>query len=132
MKPFNLPSLSTRSQALAEPAGAAEVPWKPLYRVGAVAAPADSDVTLLSLPVYLVWPLPDGLQPMASTVIDFFAILQNNWLHGLFDLDLVMLITTLLVVPLNLALFMSLRRVNPSWMAIALELSLMGSAAYLK
>lgn len=131
MKTFDLPSLSTHRKALAEPAGAAEVLWKPLYRAGTVAALLTVVLTLISLPVYLVWPPPNGLQPTASTVIDFFTIFQSNWLHGLFDLDLVMLIATLLVVPLNLALFMSLRRVSPSWMAIALALSLMGSAAYL-
>jgi len=128
MNTFDLPSLSAHRKALAEPAGAEEGPF---YRVGAVAALLTVALTLLSLPVYLVWPPPDGLQPTALTVIDLFAIFQNNWLHGLFDLDLVMLIATILVVPLNLALFMSLKRVSPSWMAIALALSLMGSAAYL-
>jgi Domain of unknown function (DUF4386) len=131
MKTFDLFSFSTHRKTLAEPAGTAEVTWKPLYRAGAVAALLTMGLTLISLPVYLVWPPPDGLQPTASTVIDLFTIFQHNWLHGLFDLDLVMLIAALLMVPLNLALFMSLRHVNPSWMAIALVLSLMGSAAYL-
>ena len=132
MKTFDLHSLSAHHKVLVEPAGvAAELAWKPLYRVGAVAALLTVVFTLISLPVYIVWPPPGGLQPTVSTVIDFFTIFQNNWLHGLFDLDLVMLICTILVVPLNFALFISLRRTNPSWMGIALALSLVGSATYL-
>ena len=114
---------------LTEPAN--EIAWKPFYRIGAVAALLTVVLTLISLPVYLLWPLPNGLQLTASTVTDLFSIFQNNWLHGLFDLDLVMLLATILVVPLNLALFICLRYVSPAWMSIALALSLIASAAYL-
>lgn len=132
MKAFDLHPLFAQDKMLTEPPNAAaENNWKPLYRVGAVMALLITTFTLISLPIYLVWPPPGNLQPTVETVIDLFAIFQNNWLRGLVDLDLVMLISAVLLVPLNLALFVSLQRANPSWMAIALVLSLMGSAAYM-
>lgn len=131
MHAFTFHLFSPRGSLLAKSAGAAtEAGWKPLYRLGALAALLTVVLTLLSVPVYLVWPLP-GVQANPATVLDYYTIFRSNWLRGLFDLDLIMVISAVLVMPLGLALFISLRRVSPSWMAIALGLSLMGSAVYL-
>ncbi len=131
MHAFKVHPSSTHGSPLAEPVGeAAETSWKPLYRMGALAALLTVVLTVLSAPVYLIWPLP-GVQANTATVLDYYTIFQGNWLRGLFDLDLIMVISAVLVVPLGLALFISLRRASPSWMAIALGLSLIGSAAYL-
>ncbi len=131
MHAFELHPFSTRGSSLAEPAdAAAEAGWKPLYRMGALTALLTVVLTLLSAPIYLVWPLP-GIQANTATVLTYYSIFQNNWLRGLFDLDLIMVISAVLTVPFALALFISLRRVSPSWMSIALGLSLIGAAAYL-
>jgi hypothetical protein len=131
MRACKLQPFSTRAGPLAEPVdAAAEAGWKPLYRMGALAAILTMMLTLLSAPVYLIWPLP-GIKANTATVLDYYAIFQGNWLRGLFDLDLIMVISAVLIVPFGLALFISLRRASPSWMALALGLSLMGSATYL-
>jgi hypothetical protein len=131
MHAFEFHHFSTHNSPLTEPASAeAEARWKPLYRMGALTALLTVVLTLLSIPVYLIWPLP-GIQANTTTVLDYYTIFQDNWLRGLFDLDLIMVISAVLAVPFGLALFISLRRANPSWMVMALGLILMSSAAYL-
>lgn len=108
-----------------------KVAWKLLCRVGAVAALLTIVLMLIGVPVFLIWPPPGGLQPTASAVTGCFTLLRANWLLGLLDLDLVMLASTLLLVPVYLALYASLRQTSPSFMATALVLVLVGIAAYL-
>jgi len=105
--------------------------FRSLYRVGAVAAVMIVACILLAIPIFLLWPPPGGLLPTPAAVIDCFTLLQRNWLVGLLDLDLVMIASAVLGVPIYLALYASLRRTSPSFMAIALVLGLVGTAAYM-
>lgn len=131
MKTLNNEATPTLSQSMGEPhPSRTDVVWKPLYRVGAAAALFTVVLVLVSIPVFFLWPLPGGLQPTSATVIDCFTLLQKNWLLGLLALDLVMLVSTVLVIPIYLALSVSLRRASPSWIAIALMLGLIGAAIY--
>lgn len=136
MKTFDRPASSVEPKPADESPHATTEPttteptWKPLYRAGAVAALGTVACILIAVPIFLLWPPPGGLQPTSSTVIDCFALFQKNGLLGLLDLDLLMLVGAVLMVPLYLALYASLRRASPSWMAIALVLSLVGIAAY--
>lgn len=58
--------------------------WFPLYRIGAVAALASTVAIALGVAVFLIWAPP-------SDVPAFYALLRQNPLRGLLDLDLIMM-----------------------------------------
>lgn len=97
--------------------------WMGLYKVGGWAG----IVMILIIPIqaarYMVFPPP-------STVIGYFTLFHANWLVGLLDLDLLLVIDNLLLILIYLALYAALKRANESLMAIGLVLSLIGIAAY--
>ena len=68
--------------------------------------------------------------PPPSTAMGFFTLFQNNSLLGLLALDLLLIVDQVLYVPIILALYVTLRRTNESFMAIALTLGIVGIAAY--
>ena len=107
----------------------AEVAWKPLYRIGAAAALISVVIVFIAASVFVVWP-PPSFQPTANAVIDWFKFFQDNAFLGLLDLDLGMLLGQALSVLIMLALYVVLRRVSPSFTAIALTSSLMGAVLY--
>jgi hypothetical protein len=97
--------------------------WKNLYRVGGTAALIIVVLYLIQIIIFIAWPPP-------STVIGWFTLFQNNWLLGLFDLDLLSLADYALMSLMFLALYVALRRTNESFMAIALALGFVGIAVY--
>jgi hypothetical protein len=101
----------------------ADSAWKPLYRVAGVAALLMVVFIAIQSIVFLAWPPPD-------TVLGYFTLFQQNWLLGLLSRDLVYMLSHALLVLIYLALYAALRRVSPSFMAIALTLGLVGIAAY--
>jgi len=100
-----------------------ESTWKPLYRIGSAAALIIVGIMVIQIIVYIASPPP-------TTVLGYFTLFHRNGLLGLLSLDLLYLVDNALVVLLYLALYAALRRVSPSFMAIALALGLIGSAAY--
>ncbi len=65
-----------------------------------------------------------------SAALDWFTLLQGNWLLGLIFLGLFDLIDYALVCLMFLALYIPLRRTDASYMAIATVLGLIGAAVY--
>jgi len=102
-------------------AEAAEDAWKPLLRVGGGAALLSVAIIALAVIVFLAWPPP-------TRVEDWFALFQRNGFLGLLDLDLLLVTATVVMVPLYLALYVALRGISHSFMAIALALNLVGAA----
>jgi hypothetical protein len=100
-----------------------ESAWKPLYRVGGAAA-------LIVVLLYVIQIIVLVVSPPPSTAIDFFTLFHKNALLGLLDLDLLSIADYALFVPLFLALYIALRRVSPSFIAIATALGLVGIATY--
>jgi Domain of unknown function (DUF4386) len=78
----------------------------------------------IQMVVFFVWPPP-------NSVIDWFALFQDNALVGLLDMDLLLIVDYLLLIGVFSALWASLRRANESLMAIALILQLVATATYL-
>jgi hypothetical protein len=74
--------------------------------------------------VFIIWPPP-------STVADWFELLQTNPLVGLVNLDLLLVVDNVLLVPIYLALYLALKRSSESTMAIATVLGLLGIAMML-
>ena len=98
--------------------------WKSLYRVGGMAALLAVACIVAAIAVFLAWPAP-------STIESWFALFQRNALLGLLDLDLLLVTSYVLMIPLYLALYVALRRVSQSFMAITLAFNMLGAALIL-
>jgi hypothetical protein len=68
--------------------------------------------------------------PPPSTVLGSFAQFQGNRLVGLVDLDLPMLLDSVLMIPVFLALYAALRRASEQFAALGTTLGLAGIAIY--
>jgi hypothetical protein len=64
------------------------------------------------------------LSPPPSTVEGFFALFQENPLLGLLDLDILLTLDYLVMVPFYLALYVVVRGVAPAWGLLALVVGL--------
>jgi hypothetical protein len=103
----------------------AEFRWKPLYKIAGAAALITAVLTPIAIAVFAVWPPPyDG------TAEDWFSVFQDNSLLGLMSLDLPFVVINILMIPIMLALYVCLRRVSPSFMALAVAIFLVGVAAF--
>ena len=104
------------------PASAAEdTQWKDLFSIAGVSTLIMVALIPLQIIVYITWQIPES-------AIESFTLFQDNKLYGLLALELPYLISNVLSIPLYLALFIALRRVNQSVMAIATVLGLIAIA----
>lgn len=101
----------------------ADSQWKGLYKAAGLAAIVMLVLILAQSAVFVAFPPP-------STVEGYFSLFQRNWLAGLLDLDLIYILITALMIPIYLALYVALRRVNESVVTIATAISLVTTAVY--
>jgi hypothetical protein len=101
--------------------------WKNLYRVGGVAALIAGLLFRRNIAAEIG--LFSEQQPPA-TVSDWFVLLQSNRILGLSYLNIFDIINYALVGLMFLALYVVLRRVNKSFMAIAASFAFLGVAVY--
>jgi hypothetical protein len=102
---------------------AADSTYAVLYRVGGLAALVVAFLTVIEVIFFSIYPQPD-------TVIEWFELFQVRPVIGLLDfwgLELPMYAAFALVF---LALYVVLKKVSKSWMAIALVLALLGIAIF--
>ena len=99
--------------------------WKELYTVGGIACTAGVIIIVLGVVGYIIWPYAPGVTSTANV----FAGIQNNWLGELIALDFLLLLGNLTFIPVFVALYVALKRVNESYALIALVLGLIGLAA---
>ncbi len=78
----------------------------------------------LAVGVFFFWPPPTDVE-------GWFRLFQDNRFLGILSLDLVMVVSAVLLVPLYLALYVALRRVSQSFALIGLALGLIGSTLML-
>ena len=102
----------------------ADVAWKLLYRIAGAAVVISFVLLFVAIAVY-------SFSPPPTTVVASFAQFQANRLVGLVDLDLVMLIDSVLMIPVFLAFYVALRRASESLMALGTTVGLVGIAVYL-
>lgn len=100
-----------------------EFAWKPLYKIGVVAALAQIVIIAVQAPIFILYPQP-------TTVIGHFTQLQSNKLIGLLDLDLMLLLAEVFAALVLFSLYSALRRVRPALMATALTTGLGGIALF--
>jgi hypothetical protein len=96
--------------------------WKDLYRLAGIAAVVSELVILLGIVAYVIWPYAPG----SRTTEEILRLLQSDPLAGPVSLDLFLVIGNLISVFLFLALYVSLRPVNPSYALVALTVGLIG------
>lgn len=97
--------------------------WKSLYKVGGAAALIMALFIPIQIIVFIVWPPP-------NTVMGWFTLIQNNKLIGLLDMDLLLIVDQVLLALIMVALYVSLKGTNRSFMTMALMLGLVGVATY--
>lgn len=95
-----------------------DAPWRGLVRLGAAAAVLVVVLIPVQAAVFLLSPPP-------TTVEAFFATFQENPVRGLLDLDLLLTLDYLVMIPFYLALYVVVRRVAPAWALLALVVGLM-------
>jgi hypothetical protein len=106
-------------------AEATDIDWKPLYRIAAVAALITVVLIPIQVVLFIVWP-----PPLEGTVNDWFALFEDNRLHGLLSLDLLLMFDYVLLIPIVLALYVALRGVEASFTAIGAVLFFVAIAVY--
>jgi hypothetical protein len=82
--------------------------WRGLVRLGAAAAVFVVVMIPLQAAVFI-------LRPPPSTVEGFFELFQENPLLGFLDLDLLLTLGYLVMIPFYLALYVVVRGVAPAW-----------------
>lgn len=97
--------------------------WHGLLRLGALAAAAVVVMIPIQAAVFILWPPPE-------TVDEFFELFQENPFLGLLDLDLLLTLDYLLMVPFYLALYVVVRQVSPAWGLLALVVGLFSLVLY--
>jgi hypothetical protein len=101
-----------------------------LYKIGGTAALM---VVLVMLAEIFITFLPDGGATRLGTVtvLDWFALFQNNPLMALRNLGLINMIAVSLSIPTTLALYVAHRKVDKTYATLAVTLSLIGMTVYL-
>lgn len=102
----------------------ADPPYKPLYRIGGIAAALMVLLTLLHSGVFFVIGLP-------TTILEWFALFERSALSGLLASELLLVFYVILNMPFALAVYAALRKTSPSLMAIFLALTLVGTMAFI-
>src|SRR5215204_6076974 len=111
-----------RSQVTeAEPA---DPRWSWLYKIGGAAALFGVAIIPIQLIVFIAWGQPE-------TAIGWFTLFEDNKLAGLLAFELLLIVSVALGIATTLALYIALRRVNESLMAIALVLALVEAVAFI-
>ena len=95
--------------------------WTALFKIAVVSALLAVTLIPLQIIVYAIWGIPE-------TAIESFTLFQANKLIGLLVLEFLYLVSNILSIPIYLALYMTLRRVDQSVMAIATVLGLIAIA----
>lgn len=101
-----------------------DIAWRPLYVLAAMAALLTIVLVAQAVFVFFVWPPP-------TTVENWFALLQRNGFLGLLELDLLLVASYVLLIPVYLALYAALGRTSQSYMAIALAFNVAGAVLIL-
>jgi hypothetical protein len=97
--------------------------WSWLYTAGGVAGLVTAIFIPIQIIVFIVWPPP-------QTAMAYFSVFQKNWLIGLLNLDILLLVDNVLGIFLFLSLYVLLRRINETAMLIATVFGLLGIGLY--
>jgi hypothetical protein len=100
--------------------------WQSLYKIGSVCSALMVIIILSQFVVFMAAP-----PPLEGTAADWFALFQQNKFMGLLAFELLMVVYTILSIPLALAFFAALRKVDPSLTAIYMALTVIGVVSFI-
>jgi hypothetical protein len=95
-----------------------------LYRIGGAAALFGAALIPIQFIIFVLWGQPE-------TAVGWFELFQDNKLGGLLAFELLFVVNAVLGIATTLALYVALRRVSESLMAIALGLGLLEAVAFI-
>ncbi|MGB7538380.1 MAG: DUF4386 family protein [Anaerolineales bacterium] len=96
--------------------------WKDLYRWGGISSAAGIAAIALGVVAFIIWPY----SPNAVSTAEVYAQVLTDRIGALMGLDLLYLVGNLFAIPLVLAMYVALRKVNESYALIAMVLGIMG------
>lgn len=105
-----------------------DLTWSGLYGIGGLAALMCALMYLVTLAIYVP---AYRAGPPPTTVLEWFTLLQNNAITGLFFLGLADVVIVILWGPMSLALYTVLKQSNRNWALIATAFVFVGMAVYL-
>lgn len=100
--------------------------WHLLFVYGGTAALLSALIIPIQIVVFLLWP-----PPLQGGAAEWFALYEKSPIIGLIDLDLLLVLDNVLLIAILLALYIVLRRTNPSLMLLALGGGMVGIAMYI-
>jgi hypothetical protein len=103
---------------------AADPRWRPLYRIGGAAALFSVAIIPIQLIIFIVWGQPE-------TALGWFDLFRGNELAGLLAFEILFVVNAAVGIATILALYVALRRVSESLMAIATVLGLVEAVAFI-
>ena len=124
--------MSAAAHSMTIPAAPAETldpAWHDLYRIAGWAAVLSAIFFPIQIAVFIVAP-PPGFDPSAANALSWLTYFHTSRFLALLDLDLLIIVDEVLAVPILLALYVALRKVNRSWATLGLVFGLLGVAAY--
>lgn len=98
--------------------------WRPLFPLAAVSAIVVTVLIPIQAAVFILIPPPHSVQA-------YFTLFQHNPFVGLLDLDLLLTLDYLAMIPFYVALFASIERIARAWAALALITGLFSLVLYL-
>ena len=101
--------------------------WKKIYALGAFAV---LGTVMVGVAEILITLLPGGMT-VSETILDWFALFQNNEFMGLRNLGLLNILFDLLSVPTYFALYAAHRRNNQPLAALSMIVSFLGVSVFL-
>ncbi|MHB1150974.1 MAG: DUF4386 family protein [Eubacteriales bacterium] len=106
-----------------------ETQWKSIIIFGAVTAVFVILGTLFD--IIMGMSLGADLTAIPNTAIERFLEFDNNWLLGLYHLDMLNLITGILMIPTYFALYTAHRRANKAYAELAFIIFIIGTAVFI-
>jgi hypothetical protein len=98
--------------------------WSWLYKIGGAAALFSVAIIPIQLIIFIVWGQPE-------TAIGWFNLFHDNKFAGLLAFEILFVVNAVAGIATTLALYVVLRRVNESLMAIATVLALVEAVAFI-
>lgn len=97
-----------------------------LYKLGGAAALVMVAIIIIQFVVFMTAP-----PPLEGTAVDWFRLFHTCGIIGLVNFELLMVVYVIVSIPMSLALYMALRKANPSLTALFLALSMVGGMAFI-
>lgn len=97
--------------------------WNKLFKIGGIAAICSILLIPIQIFIFISWPPP-------TEIADWFSLFQESWLLGLLSLDLLYILNNTLILLVYLALYVALKQVNESLMAIGFMIGIVGATVY--